>query len=313
MQHLSDHHHRHFLFLSMEGGSPGHRVTPCALVDIFVYNPTLARDETDEHKKIIAYYPNTIPLETQKFRIGLIQGLVAFCSTFRPSNPCRFVEFENQVSVILNPDRNLWFVLSVSTPFVELSTTSLSKTAIRTKKYLDLDMDVLSTLLMRVYEMFVFFHGPMQRDGSKLDALKACLSDFLSKYVPFIRFSQFPYFVNIEGLPFLSCDRSTFLRVQSFINHTHVKFSNLVSSAALFRHKVIHRGSELSDLDIKIFCHLEQDFMRPFLESIKLDDCKQDFTSLVRVNSSTGSRIILKPIDTHALSRGAPRKHNKGQ
>ena len=110
-------------------------VKDAELLSFFIYNPTLGVKEgtvcthipllsplsgiicaffckmSQEHQKILYYYPEDEAPNRKVRNVGLCEALVNFTKTFNPDKPCQAVHTDRKRQVFLEPEHTIWTVM----------------------------------------------------------------------------------------------------------------------------------------------------------------------------------------------------------
>ena len=87
------------------------------LLNFFVFNATLCRREGEEEKKILYYYPPEEDVDRKIKNIGLCEAVSKFTETFAPDTPVESIHSQKKRTLLHQPEKEYWMVLTVSVPF----------------------------------------------------------------------------------------------------------------------------------------------------------------------------------------------------
>ncbi|KAM7430052.1 vacuolar fusion protein ccz1 [Porites harrisoni] len=222
--------------------------TSPGLVNFFIYNSTFAPKEGMEKEKIVLYIPPGENIDRKIKNIGLCEALVKFTQTFSPDKPCSSLHTQKTRQVFFEAEPDFWMIMTVSIPFSE----KMAKDGKMMIEYHDEDVldSVLDAVLKQAYKMFKLFNGTFAYiiKSHNLEALCKRLEHFYTSYLQTLNFSQFDLLDVFSGINFLPVDKTTFLRIQSFINVIEHSFSQIRYTAFLYSEKLVWSGLEQEDM-----------------------------------------------------------------
>eukprot|EP01118_Nematostelium_gracile_P018295 TRINITY_DN8091_c0_g1_i1.p1 TRINITY_DN8091_c0_g1~~TRINITY_DN8091_c0_g1_i1.p1 ORF type:complete len:444 (-),score=113.32 TRINITY_DN8091_c0_g1_i1:1241-2572(-) len=224
--------------------------TPASVNNFFIFTPKDTR-EGEEYKKVMFFWPETIPIGEQTRHIGLSAALVNFTSKFSPEQPCEAVHMEKKTLAFYGPEPEFWIVMSVNNPSVVKVRDGKS---VLVSKENELDDIALKTVIIQAYKTFKLFYGSFESIQSQTseENLKAKLQSFFGQYVPALRFDQVDLFNTLEGIHFLPVDKNVYLRIQCFINLTENTYPKIKNSCFFYSDHLVWSGLEQEDM--KILC-----------------------------------------------------------
>jgi hypothetical protein len=225
-------------------------VKDAELLGFFIYNPTLGSKEGTEHQKILYYHPDEEVLNRKVRNIGLCEALVNFTKTFNPDRPCQAVHTDRKRQVFLEPEPNIWTVLTVSIPWVEIVNNGERTVQYYTDHVQD---ELLQAALERSYNMFKLFNGSFADVTAQfgLEGLKGRLKKFYSRYLRTVDVSKLDIFTIFQGMQFLPLDKYMYLKAHCFVNLIETTYRNIQRTVFLFGDQLVWSG--LGQDDIKIF------------------------------------------------------------
>ena len=92
------------------------------LLNFFVFNASLCRREGEEEKKILYYYPPEEDIDRKIKNIGLCEAVSKFTETFAPDTPVESIHSQKKRTLLHQPEKEYWMVLTVSVPFGKVVT-----------------------------------------------------------------------------------------------------------------------------------------------------------------------------------------------
>ena len=257
-----------------------------ALTCFFVFNPTLAKKETDdETKKILYYFPSkNVPPDTQCAYVGLVSGIVNFSKDFS-SEPAHSLHTERNRYVFDEVEKDFWITLVLKNPRKDLKSDKYGRRTVieednenngKSKntdndeqnsqlpsiisEYFmedELEDSVLHTIIKSAYSTFVFFHGTFDHIVSTngggdngFSKLRENLKIFFKYYLPTIQFHQLRYYADIYGFRFFAVDRTTYLTLQYLNNIVQSEFIKLHSLCVMYSGKLIWSGLDQDDMRV---------------------------------------------------------------
>ena len=223
-----------------DGKSKSRTAVASQLHKLYMIDTTIKTREDTEHEKILLYHPAEIDLDTKTKDIGLAEGMVNFTKSFDPKKACETVRHKKHTAVFLEPEPDIWMVLSVLNPFV----TSSEGRQLWAED--DLDPDVLRHALHHTYRIFRLFHGSFRAimRRSSVEHLRQLLLEYYSALIPKLAVSQFSLLDSIDGIKFMPVDNQNFLAVQSAVNLMENAFPQINSSMFFYREYLVWSGFE---------------------------------------------------------------------
>lgn len=219
-------------------------------VSFFIYNPTLGPKEGTEHQKLLYYRPEEETLNRKVRNIGLCEALVNFTRTFSPDKPCEAVHTQRLRQVFFEPETNIWMVLTVSVPWVEVVNNGE-----RSFEYHDSHVKdtVMQATLQRSYSMFKLFNGSFANITKQfgVEGLRRRLEKFFSRYLVTVEVGKLDIFSIFQGIQFLPLDKYMYLKVHCFVNLVETTFRNIQRTVLVYGDQLVWSGLEQED--IKIF------------------------------------------------------------
>ncbi|XP_052814392.1 vacuolar fusion protein CCZ1 homolog isoform X2 [Mya arenaria] len=235
------------------------------LQNFFIFNPTYGPREGEEHKKIMFYYPKTEDIDTKIKKVGLCEALVTFACTFT-DKPCEALHTQKTRQVFLQPEKDFWFIMTVSVPYTEK--TRDGQTVV---EYHDEDVQdtVLEALLRQAYRMYTLFNGSiyalLEKLEGNVESLQSRFDHFFSRYLQTLRPASSDILDVFCGISFLPLDKNTYLRVQCFINTLEATFPTVKYTAFLYNDQLVWSGLEQDDMRI-MYKYLTTSLFPSYLE-----------------------------------------------
>ncbi len=161
---------------------------PARLARFFWFNPTLSVSEQDLEKKILFYYPPSVPVHDQSQSVGLVQGISGFTTQFCPTETCQSLTTKKHKLAFFSPEPEFYLVIMVEVPKV-VKTDGVDK---ETWFERELEPQVLTSAVRHTYDAFHFLHGKlgayMSREGP--DGLRKLLEHFMAAYLPALNMAR---------------------------------------------------------------------------------------------------------------------------
>jgi hypothetical protein len=168
----------------------------------FWFNPTLSHNEQDTDKKILHYYPSSVPVFDQAQSVGLVQGISGFTTQFCPDETCQSLTTKKHKLSFFSPEPDFFLVIMVEVPKAKAEGAEKEVWFER-----ELEPQVLHTAVRHTYEAFRFLHGSlaehMQRDGP--DGLRRLLEQFMTAYLPALNMGRADIFTLRLFVSFIFC------------------------------------------------------------------------------------------------------------
>lgn len=220
------------------------------LVSFFIYNPELSPKEGTEHLKILFYYPDGETQNRMVRNIGLCEALVNFTRSFNPKRPCEAVHTQRLRQVFIEPEPNIWVVMTVSVPWGEAINNGE-----KTVEYYDgyVQDCLIEAALIKAYATFKLFNGSFANISRQfgVDGLRSRMDRFFTRYMQTIKVDKWSIFDVFQGIQFLPLDKYIYLKVHCFINQVETAFRNVQRTVLLYNDQLIWSGLEQED--IKVF------------------------------------------------------------
>ncbi|KAK9709082.1 Intu longin-like domain 2 [Popillia japonica] len=265
-----------------------------SLSNFFIFNSSYGSNEGEEHKKILYYFPENDDLDVQIKNIGLVEAIIQFTGTFKPSCPVNSLHTQKKRQLYFQPEEGFWMVMTLTTPFIDKTKDGTS-----TREYIENDIqdNIYQAVLKQTYSIYKLFNGSFSNTLQKSDipTLKSKLEKF---YVPvsyFIFFSNtlqksdiptlksklekfyVPYLKSLKlthcdilnifnGIQFLPLDKQNFLNVQCFLNEVECDNPLIDSTLFMFNDHVIWSGLEPDDLQT-LYQYLVHIFLPSYMET----------------------------------------------
>ncbi|GJQ77233.1 hypothetical protein Trydic_g14902 [Trypoxylus dichotomus] len=236
-----------------------------SLSNFFIFNSTYGSNEGEEHKKILYYYPEQDDLDAQIKNIGLVEAIIQFTSTFKPSCPVNSLHTQKKRQLYFQPEESFWMVMTLSTPFIDKT-----KDGTPTREYIENDIqdNVYEAVLRQTYAMYKLFNGTFNSSLQKSDipALKSKLEKFYTTYLKSLKLTHCDILSIFNGIQFLPLDKQNFLNVQCFLNEIECDNSIIDSTLFMFNEHVIWSGLEPDDLQT-LYQYLVHIFLPSYMET----------------------------------------------
>jgi hypothetical protein len=223
--------------------------TEISLLNFFVFNPTFGQKEGEEHKKLLYYHPSSAALDTKIKHIGLSEAIVRFIETFTDS-PCESLHTQKTRQLFYQAEKDYWMVMTVNIPKIEKPSDNHGSSY----EYLEEDVQdqTYQAVLEKSYNIFRLFNGSISLILKKMDVqgLRQRLEHFFNKYLATIHFNQANILDVFSGIQFLPLDRSTYLRIQCFVNQLEASIPQIRYSVFLYNGQLVWSGLEQEDMRI---------------------------------------------------------------
>lgn len=260
-----------------------------SLINFFIFNAKFGPKEGDEHKKILFYFPHSVPLDTKIKQIGLCEAIITFTATFT-DHPCESLHTHKTRQLFFQAEPDFWTVMTLGVPSIEKTVEGQTHTDYREE---DIQDHVYRAVLQQTYHLYRLFNGTFQSTLTKCDveSLKQRLDHFFSKYLVTLRLNQVDIMTVFNGVQFLPLDKISYLRLQCFINQMEMIFPQIRYSVVLYNNHLVWSGLEQEDMRI-LYYYLTASLLPAITE--------QDFSTAPLVTSAEGShfgRFILGPPD----------------
>lgn len=240
--------------------------TEASLEHFYMFNCTYAKKEGEEEKKILYYYPET-DLDVQIKNIGLSEAIIKFAESFSPGQPCDYCHTQKTRQIYYQPEPSFWMVMIVGVPY-----TCKEKDGNKYYEYQhdEVSNSVCQAVLKQAYIMFRLFMGSFKTiiddpGCGSITLLKHKLEHFYSRYLPSLKLNNSDILDVFQGLQFLPLDKTTFLRVQCFMNLVEAMFSQVKYTAFLYNDQVVWSGLEPEDMQV-IYNYLVSTLLPAHLE-----------------------------------------------
>ncbi len=155
---------------------------PARLARFFWFNPTLSVSEQDMEKKILHYYPSSVPVFDQAQSVGLVQGISGFTTQFCPDETCQSLTTKKHKLAFFSPEPDFFLVIMVEVPKAGKGDGADKEVWFER----ELEPQVLTSAVRHAYDAFYFLHGKlgdcMSREGP--DGLRKLLEQFMTAYLP---------------------------------------------------------------------------------------------------------------------------------
>ncbi|XP_030756051.1 vacuolar fusion protein CCZ1 homolog [Sitophilus oryzae] len=217
--------------------------------NFFIFNSSYGAKENEEYKKILYYYPFGESTEIQIKNIGLVEGIVQFTETFRPSSYVSSLHTNKLRQLYFQPELNFWIVMTLSVPLV-----TKIKDSVSSNEYMEEDIqdNVYEAILSQAYYMYRLFWGTLEQTlvTGNADILRNRLDTFFNAYLKTVKLSNADILNLYGGIQYLPLDRQTFLKVQCFVNLLESSYGCIEEITFLYNEHVIWSGIEPNDMKV---------------------------------------------------------------
>ncbi|XP_066583435.1 vacuolar fusion protein CCZ1 homolog [Prorops nasuta] len=264
------------------------------LEHFYIFNGTYAKKEGEEQEKILYYYPEK-DLDAQIKNIGLSEAIIKFTESFNPGQPCDYCHTVKTRQIFYQPEPDFWMIMIVGLPYVWKEKDDT--------KYKDYQADEVSSkvcqaVLKQAYLMFRLFMGSFdtiinEPECGSVTLLKLKLDHFYSRYLLSLKLNNSDILDIFQGLQFLPLDKTTFLKVQCFMNLIEAMFSQVKYTAFLYNDQVVWSGLEPEDMQV-VYNYLVNTLLPAHLEK-ELDGGSMPRNSSSPFTSSHYGKFITGP------------------
>ncbi|XP_050720762.1 vacuolar fusion protein CCZ1 homolog [Eriocheir sinensis] len=173
--------------------------------------------------------------------------MTRFSSTFRKDGDCEAVHTQKTRQVFLQPEPNIWMVLTVSIGWVSRMRESGPVREYQSEGVQDV---VLRACLSALYRSLALRHHSFaQLHTSKgIPGLKDTLDNFLTSYMSSVELGVGDILAVWSGVSFLPLDRQTFLRIHCCLSLLQATFPAITHTAFFYNHHVVWCGMAMEDL-----------------------------------------------------------------
>lgn len=217
-----------------------------SLKNFFIFNTAFGTKEDNEHEKLFMFYPSTTSFDEKMNAVGITEALFKFSSTFNPLQPCEALHTLKTRQLFLNPEENFFMSMGLDLP-------SRQRPDKPTQYYEDnLHDSILMSTLKQAYRMFTFFNGSFTARLADLgkDDLAVLMDSFFSKYLSTINWSSLDVMTSVNGIQFLPLDKTTYLKIQCFVNVIEAKFPVIKYTVFLYNDHLVWSGLEQDDMRV---------------------------------------------------------------
>ncbi|XP_076264681.1 vacuolar fusion protein CCZ1 isoform X2 [Rhynchophorus ferrugineus] len=187
--------------------------------------------------------------EIQIKNVGLVEGIVQFTDTFKPSKQVSSLHTDKLRQLYFQPETNFWIVMTLYVPLI-----TKIKENVSSNEYLgdDLQDNVYESILSQAYHMYRLFWGSFCHtiDTYEIDVLKSRLDIFFSAYLKTLKLENADILNVFAGVQYLPLDKQTFLKVQCFVNKLESTWECIEQITFLYNEHVIWNGIEPNDMQI---------------------------------------------------------------
>ncbi|RZC40479.1 vacuolar fusion protein CCZ1 -like protein, partial [Asbolus verrucosus] len=201
------------------------------LRNFFIFNSLYGPKEGEELKKILYYYPITDNADIQIKNVGLVEGIIQFTGTFKPSTPVNSLHTQKMRQLYFQPEKNFWIVITLN-----LATMSKNKDGSNQMEYLedDLQDNLYEAVLKQAYYIYRLFWGTFEHtiEIHDIGTLKTRLEHFYKAYLKTLKLAHADILNVFCGIQYLPLDKLTFLKVQCFINSLECNYPEIEFTAS---------------------------------------------------------------------------------
>mmetsp|Transcript_13129 Transcript_13129/g.20822 ORF Transcript_13129/g.20822 Transcript_13129/m.20822 type:complete len:843 (-) Transcript_13129:31-2559(-) len=217
---------------------------PPTLGALFVFNPTLGEEDT-ENRKNLFFHPD-IDLNRQKDYIGLTEGIINFTRDFSPEQPCEALRCEKTRHAFFEAEPDFWIVLIINNPYTYQDKNKTTPTYLEDQ----IADESLQAIVKRVYATFRMFNDRMTSiaERNSIEILKLKLKAFMRAFIPLIDFANIRSSMDIRGFNFMPVTRPTFLTIQYIVNIIISSFPFVSQCALIHSKKLIWSGIDQEDM-----------------------------------------------------------------
>ncbi|KAH3744170.1 vacuolar fusion protein ccz1 family protein [Pelomyxa schiedti] len=232
-----------------------------SLAEFYVFNPTLAKHEAEEDKKVLFFYPPTLHFNTIHTRLGLCQAMIGFANPFS-NTPLESITMEKHTIFLYNPEPDIWFIMMMHNPKkvenVGFMAPILSKNQpAPDPKYIEDRWDPMcfQYILRTIYKIIRLFIGSLLViQNASLDQIKTCLGNYIPGIINSFNWERLDLFTSLSGLQFLPVNKNQYLFIQNFINLTENEFPAIRYTSLFYKDHVL--SSDLEQEDVHTFYKL---------------------------------------------------------
>ncbi|XP_072399139.1 vacuolar fusion protein CCZ1 homolog [Diabrotica undecimpunctata] len=216
------------------------------LKNFFVFNSTLGNKEGEELKKILYYYPVIDNVDVQIKNVGLVEGIIQFTETFKPSSPVKSLRTTKTRHLYFQPEKDYWIVMTL-----QINRPTKEKDISHDTEELEDDVDdsVYEAILKQSYYVYRLFWNTFE-SSKDITSLKTSLDVFYRMYLQSIKLANADILNVFSGIQYLPLDKQTFLKVQCFVNSLESTYGIIQHSSFLYNDYLIWSGVEPSDMQI---------------------------------------------------------------
>ncbi|XP_057650885.1 vacuolar fusion protein CCZ1 homolog [Diorhabda carinulata] len=214
------------------------------LKNFFIFNSTLGTKEGEELKKILYYYPITENTDIQIKNVGLVEGIIQFTETFKPSSPVSSLHTNRTRHLYYQPEKNYWMVMTLQ---INYATKEGSNDTEDLQD--DIEDNVYESILKQAYLMYRLFWNTFE-SVKDIGNLKKTLELFYRAYIQNMKLANADILNILSGIQYLPLDKQTFLKVQCFINCLESNYGIIKYTSFLFNDHLIWSGVEPTDMQI---------------------------------------------------------------
>lgn len=215
--------------------------SPARVARFFWFNGTLSKSENDTEKKILHYWPPSVPLFDQAQSAGLVQGISGFTQQFCPDETCQSLTTKKHKLSFFSPEPDFYIVVMVEVPRAEGGEKDLWFER-------ELEPQVLRTLVRHAYDAFLLLHGPLaERMAAETpDGLRRTLDRFMTSYLPVLQ--RLDVFTVLDGVSFMPMERNVWLQAHCLMNEAELSLPDVDKSALFFRDNLVCSSLDLPAL-----------------------------------------------------------------
>ncbi|XP_024941079.1 vacuolar fusion protein CCZ1 homolog isoform X2 [Cephus cinctus] len=187
--------------------------------------------------------------------------------SFNPGQACDYCHTHKTRQIYFQPEPDFWMVMIVGVPRVWKVKDGTQFMEYQNE---EVSSNVCQAILRQTYTMFRLFMGSFDtilndpECGSVL-LLKHKLDHFYSRYLLSLKLNNSDILDVFQGLQFLPLDKTTFLRVQCFMNLVEAMFSQVKYTAFLYNDQLVWSGLDPEDMQV-VYNYLISTLLPAYLE-----------------------------------------------
>ena len=265
------------------------------LSKLFLFNPNWGPREGEEEKKIIYFWPPETEINDQVKTVGLVEAVVRFGKTFS-GHSAHSLHTQKTRTVWRAVEPEFFLCFTVSVPCVRRPGKEGEVVEYRPEEVSD---KVLLGILDKAHQMFSLFSGGLhyilQNNQSSREVLSERVRHFYSRYLTSLKLEHSSVLDMWGGIQYLPLEAQPFLRVQSFINRTGLKFPCVASSLFLQQGQLV--WSEICPGLTRLLVHYLTTTLLPSLPSLPAPSPTSPHQGRFLVGGSEGAALPLVHLD----------------